>query len=175
MNWIAQATEDNRRPSPMEVRINDAKEYDHLTDLPNREGFDKELARRWAGFSRNREAGHFGLLLLDINDFKFINDSLGHPMGDTVLRLMGHAMRTISRKDEYKARYGGDEFAVIVSSADPEMIAGDLKNGEGGRGSLLYRLNWELNRLLSESSNPEWVELSHNWDVHDVKIGEALL
>ena len=89
---------------------------DPLTELPNRGALDAHLERA------TTLATVFGrasvLLLLDIDHFKRVNDSLGHPAGDLVLKgLAGCLTRTFLRRDDFVARYGGEEFAVVVQGA----------------------------------------------------------
>ena len=85
---------------------------DPLTDLFNRRGFD-ELAQR--ELSRARRTGATTTLLtFDIDGFKMINDSLGHPAGDRLLRSVGTAIRATIRDIDVAARLGGDEFAILL-------------------------------------------------------------
>jgi len=64
----------------------------------------------------------FTLVLADLNGFKAINDSLGHAVGDDLLRQFGLAMRRSVRSGDVPARIGGDEFAVILSNARPRLL-----------------------------------------------------
>ena len=98
---------------------------DPLTGLPNRRGF---LARVDAAIAA--DPGHVAVLFLDLDDFKTVNDSLGHAAGDRLLRIVGERLRTVSRASEAVARLGGDEFAVLLEHiASPEAassVAGRL-------------------------------------------------
>lgn len=86
---------------------------DDLTGLPNRRAFTEELERTVHAWD-----GPTAVLLLDLDRFKDINDSLGHEAGDEFLRRVGDALSGASREGELVARLGGDEFAVIVQGAD---------------------------------------------------------
>jgi diguanylate cyclase (GGDEF)-like protein len=90
---------------------------DGLTGLYNRRSFDELLAQVVAREDR-RPQGGFALLMLDLDHFKKLNDTFGHPAGDAALK---HAALTLSRrirKNDVLARYGGEEFTVILDGAD---------------------------------------------------------
>lgn len=86
--------------------------HDPLTGLANRALFRNRLARALA--RANRRSEPVGLLLLDISRFKQINDSLGHTSGDHILEEVGRRLREHVRAEDTAARFGGDEFAVIL-------------------------------------------------------------
>src|SRR4051812_6210022 len=86
--------------------------HDPLTGLYNRRGFDDHLG---ASISRSVRYGwSFGLVLLDLDGFKAINDRIGHQGGDTVLRAVGEQLRHGLRAGDIAARVGGDEFALLL-------------------------------------------------------------
>jgi diguanylate cyclase (GGDEF)-like protein len=85
--------------------------HDTLTGLPNRALFDDRLARE-LGRAR-RENGTVALLVIDVDNFKRVNDSLGHPAGDELLSAIGSLLVRMVGPDDVVARIGGDEFAVI--------------------------------------------------------------
>jgi len=92
---------------------------DELTGLLNRRGFEAELARALA---RARRVDETGLLLTcDLNHFKAINDTYGHPAGDAILRAVGQLLKRNTRESDYVARVGGDEFAVIMTQASRSL------------------------------------------------------
>ncbi|MDX6551860.1 MAG: hypothetical protein QOH74_348 [Gaiellales bacterium] len=95
--------------------------HDALTGLPNRRAFDAELRRRVA-LSKRRGFG-FTLAIADLDHFKQVNDSFGHPEGDAVLRRAGEAIRSSLRTSDRLFRVGGEEFALILETADPEGVA----------------------------------------------------
>jgi diguanylate cyclase (GGDEF)-like protein len=89
---------------------------DSLTGLYRRTVFDERLALE---ASRSvREGSPFSVLMLDIDNFKSINDTYGHPAGDEVLRAVAEALINNSRKLDTVARYGGEEFAVLLPATD---------------------------------------------------------
>ena len=86
--------------------------HDELTGLPNRAYLNESLAR---GISGARRAGEkLGLLYLDLNGFKQVNDALGHGAGDGVLIEVARRLERIARESDFVARLGGDEFAVVT-------------------------------------------------------------
>jgi len=87
--------------------------YDALTDLPNRILFREQIEGELRKISRGEQ---FALLYIDIDEFKSINDSLGHHVGDELLKTVAARLRGCMRETDLVARIGGDEFAVIQTS-----------------------------------------------------------
>jgi len=92
---------------------------DDLTSLPNRRHFfdklDEEIARA------RRYSRKLFLFMIDIDNFKHYNDSLGHQEGDAILRMFADRLRKSVRIPDFVARYGGEEFSIIMPEADEEM------------------------------------------------------
>jgi two-component system chemotaxis family response regulator WspR len=114
---------------------------DGLTGLNNRRRFDEYASTEWRRALRERAP--FGLLLVDVDEFKPYNDANGHLAGDELLRRIGEAIRTSCRRPEdLPARYGGDEFAVVLPGMQANalesigerlrQVVQDLKIGHGG-------------------------------------------
>jgi diguanylate cyclase (GGDEF)-like protein/PAS domain S-box-containing protein len=95
-----------------------AANHDPLTGLPNRILFQHRLDEAIA--KATREGGSFGVLLLDVDDFKQINDTLGHDAGDALLCTFAERMRESLRPEDTIARLGGDEFAILLASIGRE-------------------------------------------------------
>ena len=93
---------------------------DPLTGLVNRAAFDEALTTELAAASRGRVPA---LLLLDLDGFKKVNDTLGHQKGDEVLVLVARALETTLRGHDVPARLGGDEFAVLLAATKPNDAA----------------------------------------------------
>jgi diguanylate cyclase (GGDEF)-like protein len=91
-------------------------ETDSLTGIPNRLMFDRALQKELGRCDRS--GASLGLVLLDIDHFKNLNDTHGHQAGDDVLRHLALTLQDHSRNFDTVARYGGEEFAVIVPAAD---------------------------------------------------------
>jgi diguanylate cyclase (GGDEF)-like protein/PAS domain S-box-containing protein len=93
-------------------RLRWTSEHDGLTDLPNRRSFQAHLQS--ATLRAMESTGSVGLLLLDLDHFKHVNDTLGHAAGDFLLRTFGQRLREAVRGTDFVARLGGDEFAVVL-------------------------------------------------------------
>lgn len=88
--------------------------HDALTALPNRSTLQRDLAR--AIKRSNRHQKRFGVLFVDLDRFKRINDSLGHGVGDALLKACGDRLAGVLREDDAVARFGGDEFVLVVEN-----------------------------------------------------------
>jgi diguanylate cyclase (GGDEF)-like protein len=85
---------------------------DHLTGLANRRRFERQLERE---ISRTLRLGHpFSLLMIDIDNFKLVNDTFGHNTGDEAIRQIGKVLREGTRGIDLAARIGGEEFAILL-------------------------------------------------------------
>ena len=102
----------------MSLEREHAAGHDDLTGLPNRNTLRFELDTALATYER--EGVPFGLMLIDMNDFKRVNDTLGHQVGDRLLVEFATRLRERVRPGDFVARLGGDEFAIIVYDADEE-------------------------------------------------------
>ncbi len=94
---------------------------DPLLPVFNRRAFARELKRAMAMARRHGLAG--ALVLIDLDDFKTINDTYGHPAGDAVLQAVARALKEHVRETDIVGRLGGDEFAVLLAAADEEGAA----------------------------------------------------
>ncbi len=108
-----------------EARIRHLARYDELTALPNRVNFRDEIERL---LRVQRDAGQrSALLFVDLDQFKQVNDTLGHPCGDQLLCAVAGRLRDMLRPEDFVARFGGDEFVVfqrnIQSSEDAAALA----------------------------------------------------
>lgn len=99
--------------------LNKLAKYDNLTSLANRYQFTKDINRCVANASRH-EQQNFSVVFLDLDNFKSINDKLGHHIGDQLLRKVANILIHNVREEDYVARLGGDEFAMIITHANKE-------------------------------------------------------
>ena len=95
-------------------------QHDALTELPNRVVLRERLEHALAGTQRGR---CLAVLMLDLDRFKEINDTLGHPVGDALLKAVARRLRSCTREAATVARLGGDEFAIIEDVTDPGVEA----------------------------------------------------
>jgi len=105
----------------MEERLHDMVRTDHLTALPNRVLLDERFANGLA--QAQREGSLLAMLMIDIDRFKNINDTLGHGMGDALLKLVGSALKSCIRECDTLARWGGDEFVLLLPGLQDSRVA----------------------------------------------------
>ncbi len=125
--WIY---EDVTRQKQLEAQLIQLAERDPLTNLYNRRRFHEEIERIIADASRRKAQA--GLLAIDLDGFKPINDEFGHQAGDVVLMRLAEEVGAIVRRNEIFFRVGGDEFAILAPDADEEEMVG-LARRVGGK------------------------------------------
>lgn len=104
-----------------EVELVRAASHDGLTGLPNRSSFESQVAR--ASERAKQQGSHFGLLFLDLDRFKRVNDAMGHRVGDGLLAAVAKRLRRAIREEDIVARIGGDEFVILVEDIpDPDIL-----------------------------------------------------
>ena len=145
--WVA-IHDDITEQKRSEEKISYMAHHDALTDLPNRLMLREELDRHLADFERGTA---LAVLCLDLDGFKHVNDTLGHPVGDALLCAVGRRLRECVRDGDVVARLGGDEFAIIQTDAEQPISANTLAQ-----------------RLVDEMARPFDVE------GHDIVIGASI-
>jgi diguanylate cyclase (GGDEF)-like protein len=123
-------------------RIEELSMTDALTQVKNRRFFDFQIARDLLQSSRYQTS--LSLFIMDIDNFKYINDTFGHPVGDEVLVNLGEIIRTCLRDTDWAARYGGEEFVVVLPMTGED---GALRTAE----RLRKRVETELSHLEGET------------------------
>jgi GGDEF domain-containing protein len=101
-----------RAMQELKDRFQRASLTDLITGLHNRRGFEDQLTKECNRARRSEEA--FTVILLDLDDFKEVNDEYGHRTGDESLRIVADALRSSARETDVLARYGGEEFTVVL-------------------------------------------------------------
>jgi len=132
----------------LEERLEHQALHDPLTRLPNRRLFADRLAHALEG-TRRRGRG-VAVLFMDLDDFKVVNDSLGHEVGDLLLTVVAQRLERLLRPEDTLARFGGDEFVVLLESAE--------NPGEGVR--VAQRITDELKRPFALEGRELYVSAS---------------
>lgn len=101
------------------ARLYQQANYDNLTQLSNRHFFADHFSRGLS--AAERDGRKIGLLYLDLNDFKYINDTFGHQVGDSILRLASRLLREVIRDGDVASRFGGDEFVVMLENVTDDQ------------------------------------------------------
>ncbi len=110
-----------RRLYRVEQGLRHLANYDALTGLPNRVLFRRHLKRALA--SAAGEGGSVAVMFVDLDNFKIINDTLGHEVGDRLLREVGRRLARLAGRNARLGRLGGDEFGIVLANTDREAAA----------------------------------------------------
>ncbi|HEY7846019.1 MAG TPA: EAL domain-containing protein [Bradyrhizobium sp.] len=121
--YILNVVEDVTDRRDADEKIAHLAHYDSLTDLPNRVLFRERIERE---LKKAAEGHQFALFYIDIDEFKGINDSLGHHVGDELLKTVASRIRGCLKEGDLIARLGGDEFAVVQTAIGSADEAADL-------------------------------------------------
>ena len=100
--------------------------HDSLTGLPNRDSLTERLAASFTSRANDRRTSHESVLFIDVDDFKDVNDSLGHERGDALLVQLAARLNDCVRPQDLVARLGGDEFAIVVIEDDDAATSVDV-------------------------------------------------
>jgi diguanylate cyclase (GGDEF)-like protein/PAS domain S-box-containing protein len=118
---LVMIVEDITERKALEAQLVHRSLHDPLTALPNRVLFQDRL---WHALNRGkRERTPTCVLIVDLDDFKSINDELGHPTGDRVLIAFADRLRSVLRASDTAARLGGDEFSIVCENTEPSDAA----------------------------------------------------
>lgn len=98
----------------IEDRLSKIANFDAVTHLPNRHSFNNQIDRALLNYKYEHE--RFALFFIDLDNFKFVNDTFGHQAGDLLLATVAERLRNSLRAEDFVARLGGDEFVVLISN-----------------------------------------------------------
>jgi diguanylate cyclase (GGDEF)-like protein len=142
---------------------------DGLTGLNTHVFFKEQLAKRFSEARRHQEA--LSVMLVDIDHFKKVNDTYGHPVGDEVLRRVAGAIKQISRTDDTVARYGGEELALVLPQTDLEgahVLAERIREAvaalEGGPGQRMPHVTVSVGVAQMEAADESHATLIERAD-----------
>jgi diguanylate cyclase (GGDEF)-like protein len=128
---------------------------DHLTGLYNRKIFESYLKEKINTASRNST---FSAIMLDVNNFKTINDTFGHEMGDQALEVAGKLLKSSIRANDFLARYGGDEFFLILDISNEKELKATIN-----------RINRKISEFNSRGLYPFELYFSMGYAIYDYK------
>lgn len=134
---------------------------DALSGVANRKAFDEALQFHLSAFKRQREP--FTLILADVDHFKWINDTHGHQAGDRVVTHIGNVLRECMRPNDHVARYGGDEFALLLAGVEGGVA---VKVAEHIR-THVERRNIEVGRTA------EKVAVTFSMGLSSIRVGDT--
>ncbi|MGC1513639.1 MAG: EAL domain-containing protein [Acidimicrobiales bacterium] len=133
------AFEDVTTQMEVEEELRHQALHDNLTGLPNRALFNERLG--WVLTEGARRGTSVVLLLIDLDQFKEVNDTLGHLVGDELLRQVSQRLRLLLRESDTIARIGGDEFAVLLTTAADETASREVAAKIGAAFAEPFRIN----------------------------------
>ncbi|HEV3394603.1 MAG TPA: EAL domain-containing protein [Xanthobacteraceae bacterium] len=147
--WVA-IHQDVTAQKRVEAEVAHMARHDSLTDLANRTLFMEKIDEALARLRRGGE--RFSVFMIDLDRFKAVNDSLGHPVGDALLKAAARRLRAATRDTDTVARFGGDEFAIL------QTLAADQEEGAVAL----------ANRILETINEP------YDLDGHKVSVGTSI-
>jgi diguanylate cyclase (GGDEF)-like protein len=132
---------------------------DYLTGAYNRRQLDSYIEHKIHNCSAKRS---FSAILLDLDKFKQINDSFGHDWGDEVLKKAVHLIKENLRKNDFLARYGGDEFYVILDISDRDQLE-----------KVVARIRNTVKDYEKNGDNPYKISFSMGYDIYDYSLKKS--
>ncbi|CAN5912669.1 hypothetical protein BH23ACT10_BH23ACT10_09190 [soil metagenome] len=176
---LAQQIVDLQRRQRLEQDLHDQKEayrhlalHDGLTGLPNRALFEERLER--ALVATRRTGATVGVVFCDVDDFKHVNDSAGHHVGDELLKETGRRLQAAVRAEDTVARWGGDEFVVLLVAMDADadvnrlverlvepfvaqiVVAERVIRWRLSVGAVVVGAGWSVERVMQEADRAQY-------------------
>jgi diguanylate cyclase (GGDEF)-like protein len=156
--------------SQRDAKLLEMANHDSLTGLFNRRRFTEELKKEIIGVMRK---GHTSaLLFVDLDQFKYINDACGHPAGDRLIRKVADELSRSVRRDDVVARFGGDEFAVLVrrtdvhgASSSAETILSNMRRLAHIEEGQVFHVHCSIGMAMITGSNLHYDELINQADI----------
>ncbi|MFG0329930.1 MAG: diguanylate cyclase [Phycisphaerales bacterium] len=148
--------ESNSQLSAMVAKLEEMALTDALTSLSNRRHLNRSLIQMFAEASRYQS--ELSCVMMDLDGFKSLNDTLGHQRGDELLSRVGRLITTTCRESDFAARYGGDEFIILLPKTDRDTAV-----------NLVMRLREEFARMR-ESSYADHPELNMSFGIACTRI-----
>jgi diguanylate cyclase (GGDEF)-like protein len=144
--------------------------HDSLTGLFNRRRFTEELKKEIIGVMRHGHAS--ALLFVDLDQFKYINDACGHPAGDRLIRKVADELLRSVRRDDVVARFGGDEFAILVRRTDvhgaqssAETILSNMRRMAHIEDERVFHVHCSIGIAMLTGNNLHFDELINQADI----------
>ena len=122
MEYSINRMEANDKIYMMNRKLQEAAVTDMLTGIYNRAGMYEEIRQMIECYRVSEKTHHVGLMFIDLDNFKHYNDTFGHDVGDLILKEMAKIFRKAVKGRGFVARYGGDEFIMILNTDDREIL-----------------------------------------------------
>jgi len=153
-----------------DAKLLELANHDSLTGLYNRRRFVEELKKDIVGVMRH---GHgSGLLFIDLDQFKYVNDACGHPAGDRLIRKVADELRTSVRRDDIVGRFGGDEFVILVRRADvrtarssAQTVLDNMRRMAHIEGDKVFHVHCSIGIALISGDNLHYDDLINQADI----------
>jgi diguanylate cyclase (GGDEF)-like protein len=126
---------------------------DYLTGVNNRKKLETYLKKKVSTSNENRA---FSAIMIDLNNFKYINDTFGHNIGDVALQVTAELLKNCLRSNDFIARFGGDEFCIVIDSSDRAELE-----------IIVKRINNCIEKYNESSEQPFKLGLSLGYEVYD--------
>jgi diguanylate cyclase (GGDEF)-like protein len=161
----------NQRVESLQARLSEVEEeaaLDPLTRVANRRGFQRALARMMS--QAKAQQIPLSIAMLDVDNFKVINDTHGHPIGDRVLLCTAQWLTKGLRQTDFVARYGGEEFAVLLGAATAAQVEDRMRDVVAGIASSSYEYE-----LLGKKERVRFTVSCGLTDLQDGDTEESLI